>query len=456
MRTVMLRLLAVCAVAASAFPAAAAGDAEDSFGVKEIVDLAPVWSGHPVGFCLQTRGEQQYVAFYDASRRMTVAQRMLGHAEWTQVHLPEQLHWDSHNSVTMAFDAAGCIHLSGNMHCTPLVYFKTREPGDIRTFERITALVGNLEDQCTYPKFMNGPRGELLFEYRHGSSGNGINLYTVYEPETQSWRRLLDEPLLDGQGKMNAYANGPKLGPDGWYHLVWVWRDTPDCSTNHDLSYARSRDLIQWETSQGAALTLPITIDNGEIVDPVPPGGGIINGNTHVGFDQLDRVILSYHKYDEAGNTQIYNARLEEGVWKFYQASDWTQRWDFSGNGAISFDVGVSGVSVVDGALMQSFRFAENGGLWVLDPATLTPVEKAQRKPWGSVVAPPEARAPESDFPGMRVQWRLDSVGASDGEDWHMLRWETLGPNRDRPRDKPWPAPSFLRVYRMGRISAAE
>ncbi|MFO7975044.1 MAG: BNR repeat-containing protein [Candidatus Hydrogenedentota bacterium] len=424
--------------------------AAESYGVNDIVDIAPVWSGHPVGFCLLTHGDQQYVAFYDADRRMTVAQRSLDSTEWTMVRLPEQVKWDSHNSITMAVDAAGCIHLSGNMHCVPMVYFKTREPGDITTFERLTSLVGDMESKCTYPKFMTGPNEEFIFTYRHGSSGNGINLYNVYEPESQSWRRLVDGPLLDGKGEMNAYAVGPELGPDGWYHMVWVWRDTGDCATNHDLSYARSKDLVHWETSKGEHLALPITIDNGEIVDPVPPGGGIINGNTRLGFDARDRVILSYHKYDDAGNTQIYNVRLEEDGWRIYQASDWEQRWEFSGGGSIGFEVRLSGVSVEDGKLVQSFRFRESGGTYELDPDTLKPVGKGSRSPVGSVVAPAKDRSPESDFPGMRVRWRGDSGEAPQEKTWYMLRWETLGPNRDRPREKPWPVPSMLRVYKMG------
>ena len=30
-----------------------------------------------------------------------------------------------------------------------------------------------------------------------------------------------------------------------------------------------------------------------------------------------------------------------------------------------------------------------------------------------------------------------------------VLRWETLPPNRDKPRDKPWPEPSMLRVVEL-------
>ena len=41
----------------------------------EVIDVAPVWAGHPIGFCLLTQAPHQFVAYYDAERHMTVAQR---------------------------------------------------------------------------------------------------------------------------------------------------------------------------------------------------------------------------------------------------------------------------------------------------------------------------------------------------------------------------------------------
>ena len=41
--------------------------------VRRQLDVAEVWSGHPVGFCLLTSGSRQYVGYYDQRRRMTVA-----------------------------------------------------------------------------------------------------------------------------------------------------------------------------------------------------------------------------------------------------------------------------------------------------------------------------------------------------------------------------------------------
>ena len=136
-------------------------------------------------------------------------------------------------------------------------------------------------------------------------------MFTI--PEKRTWKRLLDKPLTDGEGERNAYFDGPVQGPDGWFHLAWVWRESPDAATNHDLSYARSKDLRHWENAAGKPLTLPIRMTDGVIVDPVPQNGGMINGNTRVGFDDKGRVTISYHKHDAAGNTQPWNARLENG-----------------------------------------------------------------------------------------------------------------------------------------------
>src|SRR5262249_36508496 len=150
----------------------------------------------PVGFSLLRNGNHQYAAYYDPNRRLIVAGRTLDSAKWDSVALPEQLGWDSHNSIAMGVDQSGCLHLSGNMHVTPLVYFRTRLPYDINSFERIRNMVGSRESRCTYPKFRTGPAGELIFSYRDGQSGAGDDLYNVYDDRSRTWRRLLDQPLL--------------------------------------------------------------------------------------------------------------------------------------------------------------------------------------------------------------------------------------------------------------------
>ena len=226
--------------------AAGASGAGGALATVEMVDITDVWSGHPVAFSLVTRGDQQFAAFFDADRRMTVAQRTLGTTTWRLTRLDNTLGWDSHNYVAMAIDSTGFLHVSGNMHNVPLIYYRSTRALDANSLARVTSMVGSNEQSVTYPEFFQGPTGNLVFIYRDGGSGNGNHIFNTYDTGTRAWRRLLGTPLTDGQGQRNAYPLGPVLGPDGFYHLVWVWRDTPDAATNHDLSYARSRDLVTW------------------------------------------------------------------------------------------------------------------------------------------------------------------------------------------------------------------
>jgi hypothetical protein len=147
------------------------------------------------------------------------------------------------------------------MHACPLIYFRATTPNDVESLEQVKSMVGDYENRCTYPSFMRDKNERLIFTYRDGSSGNGNQIWNVYDESTQTWSRLLEKPLFDGQGAMNAYFVGPTLGADGYFHVCWVWRDTPDAATNHDLSYARSPDLIHWEKSTGEPYELPITIE---------------------------------------------------------------------------------------------------------------------------------------------------------------------------------------------------
>ncbi len=420
------------------------------YEVESMLDIMPAWSGHPVGFCLLTHGDDQFVAFYDDQRQMTVAARKLDSSQWQFVRLPEKVGWDSHNYITMTVDDEGYLHLSGNMHCVPLVYFRTAKPLDITTFKRMKHMTGKFENRCTYPRFFRGPNRELIFTYRDGSSGNGNQIYNIYDLKSQTWRPLLDKPLTDGQGKRNAYLRGPTLGPDGFYHLVWVWRDTPDCSTNHDLSYARSKDLIHWETSSGQSLKLPITLDTAEIIDPVPVKGGMINGNTAIGFDLEDRVVISYHKFDDNGNTQIYNARRENGSWKIHQASNWNYRWYFSGGGSISFEIKVKPIrklaTKTGQQLVQDYTHRKYGsGAWILDDKKLNIKGKWQT----ARLYPRLLYKVESNHSGMQVNQRGDLGESRNQGINYLLRWETLGRNRDRAHKGPLPEPSMLRLYKM-------
>ncbi len=412
------------------------------------MDVARVWAGHPLRFALLTHADQQYVSYYDAQRQLKVAQRTLGSHQWRFTSLPVSVGWDSHNYVVMAVDADGQIHLAANMHVVPLIYFRTTIRGDASTLVRHRHMVGDHEDACTYPRFLKNVDGKLVFFYRDGSSGDGADIGNVYDESARKWLRLLAVPLLDGRHHrppMSAYSAPPKLGPDGYFHLVWVWRDTPDARTNHTLSYARSKDLVRWETSAGDILKLPIIPGTGEIVDPVTCGSGIMNGNVHVGFDRHNRAVISYHKDDTDHRTQIFNARREKGRWRHYQTSHWDYRWEIGGYGSLIPEIRVFPVHLAAaGALYQEYWHLKYGaGVWKLDESEFRVLSNVP-----TLQALCELDTVQSDFPNMVVHWAND-LGIPQKGEKYLLRWETLPPNKDQPRTEPLPAPTMLQLVRL-------
>ncbi len=423
-----------------------------SLSAPKILDEIPVdqvWPGHRVGFDLLTHQNKQYAAYYNAERQMVVASRAIGDATWEYHPLPSFIGWDSHNYITMAFDRDDHLHVSGNMHVDPLVYFRGEKPNDIHSLKAVHRMTGKNEERVTYPRFLYNAEGDLLFIYRDGSSGNGHRYINQYDEKSKTWSRYLDEPLLDGRKHdMNAYPTSIRRGPDGYYHLVWMWRDTPDCRSNHDISHARSKDMIHWETVSGESLQLPITPDHeNTFVDPVPPNEGLINMGFGYGFDQQNRVLVHYHKYDEGGNSQIYIARWEEDKWVHHQISDWDYRWDFGGGGSVPCDVRGSSVrKLPNGKLAQSWYHAEFGsGTWELDPQSLEITGGIDLPE----TIPPSLRKLQSSFPGMQVNWESSRGDRPDANVRYMLRWETLGVNRDRAREGTIPEPTMLKLYKL-------
>ena len=427
--------------------------------IEQTIKIDKVWAGHPVGFSLYTYKNRQYIAYYNANRNMVVGQRNLDEDNFHLHIMPPTsrktaggtstvLGWDSHNSVTIGIDKDGFIHLAGNMHGNPITYFKSSKPNDITSLVQEMALVGTEEKKCTYPHFMLSKEGELLFHYRDGSSGNGNEIYNIYSCESKKWSRMLDVPLTDGQGLMNAYQTQPTVKKDGWYHVFWVWRDTPDCSTNHDLSYIKSPDLKNWFNAFGEPLELPATLDKKEvIVDPIPVKGGIINLAAKLCLDENNKPVFVYHKYDSYGNIQFYIAQTKDKGWIYKQITNWNYRWEFSGNGSINVEVLIKGFNKRDDGFYEiDYWHTKHGnGTFLLN-------DKFENI--GKVVKPESFGAQmkiEGEVPGLLVRTSGDLGSSNEPGTRFILKWETLNANRDRPRPKPWPKASQLYLHKLKR-----
>ncbi|MGD8780758.1 MAG: BNR repeat-containing protein [Ignavibacteria bacterium] len=425
--------------------------------VEQSIIIDSVWAGHPVGFCLYTYGNRQYIAYYNANRNMVVGQRNLEDENFDFYIIPPTfretaggtstvLEWDSHNYITIGIDKEGFIHLVGNMHVSPITYFKSTKPNDITTLVQEKELVGTHEKRCTYPKFMLTKDGELVFHYRDGGSGNGNEIYNIYSCKNKSWSRMLDVPLTDGQGLMNAYQTQPTVMRDGWYHVYWVWRDTPDCATNHDLSYMKSPDLKNWFNAFGEKIELPATIDKTLlIVDPIPVKGGIINLAAELCLDENNNPVLTYHKYDSDGKLQLFTAQVNGEKWIYKQVTNWDYRWEFSGFGSINKEVNLKGFNKrKDGNYEIHYWHKKYGNGTILLNNKFEKIGKVLKpEPFESNIDI------EGDFPGLLVQTSNDIGEAPEKNIRYMLKWETLSQNRDQARPKPWPKASRLILYKL-------
>ncbi len=415
--------------------------------VAKAYPVAKVWAGHQVGFDIYTTEQFQYVCYYDSARNMIIAQRTLNSDHWKTTILPTVLGWDSHNYVTMAIDKNGFIHVSGNMHNVPMIYFISKTPENIDEFDKLP-MTGKKEDRATYPVFFKDQQGDLYFQYRNGGSGDGISFWNKYDSKAKQWISVFDTPLFDGESESNAYMTEPKLGPDGYFYIVWMWRLTPTANTNHNLSCIRSKDLIHWENLQGTPLSIPIKWrDNIPVVDPVGPWNGLINMSFKISFNIKGVPYISYHKYDNNGVSQLYVARFEKsasakGNWKIYQLSDWKDfTWPLNLNGSLNNSTGITSVkpSGKNEFAVTYYHEKHGNGTWIVDESTM----KIKKQ------LPAEDNNKLSVLPALTLQNDMVVHRKTDNTGRFVMQWLTLPANQDKPRTGTLPAPTDLVVYEI-------
>ena len=218
----------------------------------------------------------QYVAFYNEEGTMMLAKRKLGSKNWDITKTPYSGNVkDAHNGISLMIDGDGYLHVSWDHHGTKLRYAKGNAPESTELTKELS-MVGEDENDVTYPEFYRLKDGNLLFMYRSGVSGRGNLVINKYDTGSQSWSRLQDV-LIDGENERNAYWQS-YVDVSGTIHISWVWRETFDVATNHDISYARSKDGgVTWEKSNGEEYQLPITQESAEIAMEILQGSELIN-----------------------------------------------------------------------------------------------------------------------------------------------------------------------------------
>jgi hypothetical protein len=329
-----------------------------------VIPVAEGWAKNQVNAVIfrknsvTTFRRDQYVAFYDENSQVAVARRRLGTKNWeirrTQFSGNTA---DAHNSISLAIDAKGYLHLAWNHHNSPLQYARSSRPETLE-FSGILPMISENETRVTYPEFYNLPDGGLLFFYRDGASGNGKLVLNAFDTKTGKWSRR-QANLIDGEEKRNAY---PQIAVDqkGVVHLSWVWRESPDVATNHDLCYAKSTDGGKtWQKSTGEKYSLPITARTAEYAWKIPPKSELINQTSMTADERGNPFIATYWRPENSQIPQFQLVYFDGAKWNHSQISNRRTAFSLSGAGTKRIPISRPQVLVAKNKIYVIFRDSE-------------------------------------------------------------------------------------------------
>jgi len=270
-----------------------------------ITTVADGWANNSVNVVafrknsLVTYQGTQYAAWYSEDRSVMLAKRKSGAENWeVQKTNFKGNAADAHNTISIMVDGQGYLHLSWDHHNNPLNYARSVSPGSLQLTEKMP-MTGQNERTVSYPEFYRLQNGNLMFFFRDGGSGRGNMVINTYDTNTRQWTQLHSN-LINGEGKRNAYWQA-YIDGKGIIHVSWVWRESPDVASNHDLSYARSTDGGKtWEKSTGEKYDLPITEATAEKAWIIPQNSELINQTSMGANDEGHPYIATYWR--EAGS----------------------------------------------------------------------------------------------------------------------------------------------------------
>lgn len=300
--------------------------AEDAYAGSSVNVLAGI---HQTLF---TEGVYQYAAYYNADARLILAKRRMGEDQWETHNTGFSGNVsDAHNHISLVVDGAGYLHLAWDHHNNKLHYARSKIPGGL-VLGAAQAMVGSLEQSVTYPQFYRLANGDLLFQYRDGGSGNGRLVMNRYSLSSQRWQRVQDN-LIDGQGQRSAYWD-MALDKQGSLHLSWMWRETPDVATNHDIAYARSDDGgVTWKSLSGKSLSLPLTQANADYAVKIPPSSNLMNPPVITADNKGRAFIAAYWSPAPKAKPRFHLLYANEQQWQLIAGPEAGENFNLSGGG---------------------------------------------------------------------------------------------------------------------------
>jgi hypothetical protein len=334
----LLGLLLFC------LPSSGQGISSTSQTDLKIIDVDSGWAGNSVNTvvfrknALVTFESIQFISFYNKDGYIVLGKRKLGTTNWelkTTIYKGDIR--DAHNSISIMADGDGHLHLAWTQHNGPLNYCKSIEPLSLEMTEKLS-MTGDAENSVTYPEFYKMPNGNLLFFYRDGGSGNGNLVLNRYDYKTARWVQLYKN-LIDGEGKRNAYWQAC-VDVKGVIHISWVWRESPDVASNHDICYACSKDEgLTWEKSTGEKYNIPINASTAEYVCNISQKSELINQTSMYADENGNPFIATYWRESGDSIPQYHVLYKIKNHWQIQNLGFRTTAFSLSGGGTKNIPV---------------------------------------------------------------------------------------------------------------------
>jgi hypothetical protein len=337
----------------------------------KLTDVAEGWANNSVNAVifrknsLVTWRDTQFIAYYNQNRYVMLGKRKTGTAVWILEQTPFQGNAnDAHNSISIMVDGDGYLHMSWDHHDHALRYAKNLSPGSLKLSPKLP-MTGNDESNVTYPEFYKMPDGNLLFLYRSGSSGQGDLIANKYDLKTKTWKRPHNN-LISGEKARNAYWQA-FVDHKGTIHLSWVWRESPNVASNHDLGYACSKDGgLAWQKSSGEKYILPITQSSAEYAIKIPQNSELINQTSMSADKSGNPFIATYWREHNTKVPQYHVVYLTAKGWKSLNLDFRKTAFSLSGGGTKRIPISRPQIMLSNSKARPSgllvFRDEERGG----------------------------------------------------------------------------------------------
>ncbi len=296
---------------------------------------------------LMTYNGYQYVTYWNDEQnngqiKVAIARKKLPYGYWEIMELDDHVisparQADNHYNISMGIcPNDGTIHITYDHHNDVFHYQRSvvglaNRPEDFawadESFGEKIDYLSNSDStisNVTYPRFVRKPNGDMLLEMRIGWSGDGNSYLWEYSGSDQNWD-YIGEYVNGTSVNENAYINGIHYDPIGRLHVSWVWRQTPDAQTNHDISYAYSDDDGRtWYNNAGQHVAntrrsdsnpVPLTRDtDGLVVVPISTYRGLINQESQaVDSKSKIHILQSYINESKPNASNFWDARVNDG-----------------------------------------------------------------------------------------------------------------------------------------------